>query len=239
MPPETDQITQQVLHKLLNYDPETGVFLWRVSRPNGVVPGHIAGWSQDGYTKISLMGKNYGAHRLAWLYVYGKWPTHGVDHISGDRSDNRIQNLRDIPNHLNAANRTRANSDSHTGVLGVSFRFGRWIARARLGSVLVHLGVYDSMEEAHCAYMEAKRKHYPDIYDEAPTPILDANRLTREKRLSAGLITHNGVTKSIVEWAHEAGISAKLLRQRLRRDRLPIDKALLNTDARGLRCSRG
>ena len=152
-------LTAAQLRERLEYAPETGVFRWKKvfgARRAGTVAGSI---STGGYWRLLIRPHGaFSAHRLAWLYVHGEWPTHQIDHINGNRLDNRIANLRDIPQSGNVQNRRRANADSTTGVLGVSPSRGRFGARIRLNNRLIWLGTYDTPGEAHAAYVSAKRK---------------------------------------------------------------------------------
>ena len=86
-------LTAERLRELLNYDPLTGVFSWRVNGRGRSGVGTVAGGSN--HKRIAIDKKEYFVHRLAWLYVHGCWPTEDIDHINGDPSDNRIANLRE------------------------------------------------------------------------------------------------------------------------------------------------
>ena len=97
------ELNQTYLHKAFNYDSETGLF----TKATGKNIGKGVGSKNNGYIFIKIKGSNYSAHRLAWLYVYGVWPTYHLDHINRLRDDNRINNLRDIPQHLNCLNSER------------------------------------------------------------------------------------------------------------------------------------
>lgn len=150
--------TQKRLKELLNYDPETGMFTWKVRTSNRVDMTKPAGaLSGDGYTKISVDGKQYKAHRLAFLYVNGSWPEEDVDHINGDRLDNRWRNLRDVCRRVNLENRRHATAKS--GLLGAYFfpHANCWKSAISLGNKTKHLGYFQSAEEAHQAYLVAKR----------------------------------------------------------------------------------
>jgi hypothetical protein len=142
------------LRELLHYDPETGIFIRRKtagpSRSGQVAGGHSAG----GYPVIMIDRRNYMAHRLAWLYVHGRHPTGVVDHINGDRADNRIANLRECSRLENARNqRGRASS----GLKGAYFG-RRWQSRIQVNGRTYYLGCFPTAEEAAKAYDEAARR---------------------------------------------------------------------------------
>ncbi|EWD85821.1 hypothetical protein L471_04520 [Klebsiella pneumoniae BIDMC 34] len=98
-------ITQELLRTLLEYDPQTGIFRWKIKASSSAHPGDIAGCIDgQGYRVIRIYGKNRKAHRLAWLYVYGDEPE-VIDHIDRNRSNNAIENLRAVTFSQNSANR--------------------------------------------------------------------------------------------------------------------------------------
>lgn len=152
----------EALRDDLDYDASSGVFRWRhgVRTGNGALrlkPMDIAGTrSSDGYWQIRWRGKIYRAHRLAWLHVYGRWPSKLIDHINGDPLDNRIANLREASYALNNAN-SRIRKNNKSGYKGVSWseNAGRWGAWFSLHGKTRHLGYFDSPEAAHEAYFEA------------------------------------------------------------------------------------
>lgn len=161
MSKETIALSAETLRELLSYDHDTGQFtrLKAVARKTKV--GSIAGWKDaQGYIQVTVNGNRHKAHRLAWLYVYGHWPTGQIDHINGNRSDNRLLNLRDASHGENVQNRRRANSNSKTGILGVSLHrpTGRWKAQIRIDQKSIHLGLFDTKEAARDAYLTAKRR---------------------------------------------------------------------------------
>jgi len=151
-----DPLTADQLRTLLDYDPATGIFIWR-DRPdirpsaNSGRRGKPAGTPRlNGYIGICINGRHRFAHRLAWLYVHGRWPPIEIDHINEDRADNRIANLRESTHGQNNT-RSKARRDNRSGVLGV-FRCGnRWQAQIMHEGAKYHLGVYATIEEAKTA----------------------------------------------------------------------------------------
>lgn len=150
-------LTQEELKRTLKYNTATGEFI-RVKN------GKIAGSKhKSGYIRIKITAKkSYLAHRLAWLYVYGEMPTKLVDHINGDGYDNRIENLRQATNAENLQNMRNATSRSQSKFLGVSpiKSNGKYEANLRLNYEKFYLGSFDTPEEAHKAYIKAKRQKH-------------------------------------------------------------------------------
>ena len=152
------ELTAGRLKSLLDYDPETGVFTRKIRTSNRITVGDVAGFLHvTGYWVIKIDGKAFKGHRLAWLYIYGCWPTHEIDHINGDPADNRIENLRDITHAHNVQNLRKARSDNASGFLGVHKVAAGWKVNIQLDHVPMKLGTYDTPEEAHQVYLEAKR----------------------------------------------------------------------------------
>jgi hypothetical protein len=155
-------ITQQQLKDLLAYDLETGIFHWKVKPSKRFPAGMQAGSNVHGYIRIHIKGKLYGAHRLAWLYVYGHHPSDQIDHINGNPSDNRISNLREADSVQNAQNRRRPQKNNSTGLLGVAYdkTKNRYRARIYINGKRTYIGKFKTPEEAHAAYIQAKRTHH-------------------------------------------------------------------------------
>lgn len=153
-------ITHARLKQLLRYDYVTGVFTWNVSSRGHKKIGRKAGWKDNqGYLHIRLDGVLYPAHRLAWLYVTGEWPKGGfVDHINTNPSDNKWDNLRDATKRVNQENRRRPGRNNKSGFLGVSPNGQRWSASIVSHRMKKHLGTFDTPEQAHEAYVVAKRE---------------------------------------------------------------------------------
>jgi hypothetical protein len=153
-----DQLTRARLVELLASEPDTGRFIWRRSKGRSKA-GTVAGVDCNGYTQIGIDRRLYYAHRLAWLFVHGSWPTEQIDHINGLKSDNRIRNLRSVSAEVNNQNRRRARRDCVSGWQGVHLdtETGRFIARIKSAGKLTRLGTYQEPAAAHGAYLIAKR----------------------------------------------------------------------------------
>ena len=145
---------------LLDYDPLTGAFRWKIYRNSQALAGQPAGsLNVHGYVVIKVDGVFYLAHRLAWLMVYGSFPAEHLDHVNHKRADNRISNLRLACRQENAKNRTKSrnNTTGHTGVYQVPG--GKWIGRISVQGRLVNLGTFSSLEDAVAARSTAKKQY--------------------------------------------------------------------------------
>ena len=146
------------LSDLLDYDPETGALTWKVRR-GGIKAGTTAGrLDVDGYRRVMVNGKDLKAHRLAFLFMTGKWPELPIDHVNGVKDDNRWSNLREVTTQVNLQNRHKSNSTNKSGLLGVFERHGRFRSSLWVGGKSKHLGTFDTAEEAHQKYLDEKRK---------------------------------------------------------------------------------
>ena len=155
-------LTANALRDLLAYEPLTGTFLWRVGFSNGIKVGDVAGSkTNQGYLRIRVLGRQYQAHRLAWLHTHGEWPVADIDHIDGDHANNAIANLRDVARGINMQNQRRARSNNTSGFLGVSPNGSGWIARIKIDGRYRYLGTFSAPADAGAAYIEAKRIHHP------------------------------------------------------------------------------
>ena len=151
-------VTQEQLRELLDYDQETGIFTWKVRTTKSIHIGDVAGnvHITSGYRRISIFGSLYYAHRLAWLYVYGKIPLVVIDHKNSVRDDNRIVNLREANRSQNSAHRAPMGK---SGFMGVCYhkRTGKWRAKIRKDHVERYLGIFDAPEAAGAAYDSAAK----------------------------------------------------------------------------------
>lgn len=141
-------LTQSELKSKLTYDPLTGIFTWLVGsfkdKQAGCVSGNLP---DDGYWIIRINKKTYQAHRLVYLYVYGEFPNGLLDHIDRNRINNKLNNLRPATDALNSKNQTIYKNNS-TGYHGVTAHGKHWRARINIDGHKVHLGVFDTIEEA-------------------------------------------------------------------------------------------
>ena len=146
---KTQLLTQQRLKEVVKYDRRKGLFYWKVSTgkvSRGAVAGHT---DTAGYTKISIDGVKYFAHRLAWFYVHGVWPLQNIDHKDLCRSNNRLTNLRDIGQSLNGLNGPirRNNSSGYTGV-SYDARRRSWVAYIHQNYRKTHVGAFTNRQQA-------------------------------------------------------------------------------------------
>jgi hypothetical protein len=152
---------------LLDYDPHTGVFTWKLSA--GVKKaGSIAGSSKGGcgYIRISLAKVSYRAHRLAWFYVYGEWPSLHVDHINRNRQDNRISNLRLVTQQQNLQNMSKRlkKACTYKGVTPLTNNKDKFVAQIRYDGKQRKLGIFATPEEAHQAYCVEAQKRFGEFF---------------------------------------------------------------------------
>lgn len=151
---------QKYLKEIIDYDYLSGRFTWRAKRPGTRGVGALAGNPMNnGYWQINIDGSGYLAHRLAFLWVNGEWPACCVDHINGDRADNRWENLRQASYGENQQN-MKLDKRNKSGFRGVSWSksTGKWQASIQVNKVPRHLGFFDSPEVAGQAYLQAKSR---------------------------------------------------------------------------------
>lgn len=152
--------TQERLKQVVEYNSDTGVFIWKVSTGRRVKAGDVTGAANPPfYGRIQIDGVRYVSSRIAWLYVYGEYPTVLIDHINTDISDNRITNLRLATVSDNVKN-TRVQKGSKTGVKGVTYStssIGKFEARIGHNGKNYYLGIFNTIEQAK-QVLDQKRK---------------------------------------------------------------------------------
>ncbi len=160
----TTTLTAEYLRSVLHYEPETGIFTWKVRTANRVKVGDVAGCPDGrGYLQIRVQSRKYQAHRLAWLYVYGEWPKDQLDHINRIRTDNRISNLREVTNKQNLQNAGKRsnNTSGHSGVRWYR-QSSKWVACITHNYKRIHLGFFATIEEAIAARKAAEKLYWAD-----------------------------------------------------------------------------
>lgn len=154
-------ILEDEIFRKLSYNRLTGVFIWNCEGTRGVKAGDVAGSkTKDGYIMLSVGGKKVLAHRVAWLFEHGNFPYGKIDHKNRNKSDNRIENLRNANSEQNAQNRTK-NIKNTSGYKGVVWhkRDKKWQAAITIKGKCIHLGYYENAESAYLAYVEASKKY--------------------------------------------------------------------------------
>lgn len=155
-------ITAERVRSAIHYDPDRGVF----TRLDGPFAGKTAGSPNSlGYIHIQIDGTLYKAHRLAWLYVTGKWPEASIDHINTIKNDNRFVNLRSATHSQNCANK-RPTANNTSGSKGVHWktRNGKWCAQIAVKGKKKHLGLFSDKAEAEKCYAEAATKCFGEFW---------------------------------------------------------------------------
>jgi len=156
-------LTQECLKEALSYDPLTGNFVW-IKRRGGRKFGAIAGClNRYGYRVITVWCNVYTAHRLAWLYVYGVFPSGGIDHINGSKDDNRIANLREATELQNSWNQCREKGVSgHKNVVWRESK-KRWQVRMHINGKKRAFGSFIDVEEANQRAIEVRDQHHGEF----------------------------------------------------------------------------
>lgn len=159
------KLTCEVIRELLDYDPETGIFIWkprerkwfRTNNAYRTWNTRFAGKQAltaniRGYRVGAVLNSVVNAHRLAWLYVHGRWPKGHIDHINSVRGDNRIINLREATRAENRWN-SKMMCNNTSGLRGVRlYPHGRWRARIYVNGRFKHLGYFNTPEAAYGVY---------------------------------------------------------------------------------------
>jgi Demerecviridae HNH endonuclease len=166
------------LAEYVSYCPQSGIVTWKVAPRYAIRVGDpVTSLNSYGYVQACIARRPYLAHRIGWALTHGEWPAVMIDHINGDRADNRIVNLRLATGAQNQANRT-ARKDSKTGLRGVRFdkKTGKFSAQIQVGG-------FDTAEEAHAEFIRMAKFCYGEF---APTALIHAVRSRIEPELIGG-----------------------------------------------------
>jgi hypothetical protein len=151
-------LTAHQLRKLITYNPRTGVFRWKMSGGRAKNGKRAGGSDRRRIYQIRIDGRLYRATRLAWLYVTGEWPKHGVSCINRDRSDIRWANLRETTQSQRQASIAPEN---RLGVKGIWItKGGKFVAAIRIAGQKKYLGSFDTIQEAGGAYAKAAKNAF-------------------------------------------------------------------------------
>lgn len=148
----------EYLKTQMSYDHLTGHIAWKERRPGRSKKENVGYTSKYGYRYVSMDGGNYFVHRLAWYLYYGEDPSGVIDHKDGDRSNNRIENLRLGTQSQNMQNQKACRSNNQSGYLGVAVHFAGFTAQINVKGKKIHLGLFQDPAEAHQAYLDKKRE---------------------------------------------------------------------------------
>lgn len=159
-------LTQEKLKALLHYDPETGVFTRLITVADNAKAGDEAGWIETaGYRMIRICGVTYKTHRLAWLFVHGKFPDSFLDHRDKNRANNQILNLREATPSMNSMYKGKLKNNT-SGFKGVY-----WVEKLKKFKVMCsvktkqhYLGLFLTAEEASEVYQAFAKKHFGEFY---------------------------------------------------------------------------
>lgn len=154
------KLTQDRLKELLDYDPETGVFTWKIRVNNKKIRTVAGSIDKEGYCIICLDGKKHRSHRLAFLYMEGYLPENCVDHIDRNKNNNKWDNLREVSHTCNMRNRD-IQKNNKSGIIGISWnkRDNNWLASIRISNKSFYLGYYINLIDAVKARWQAEKKY--------------------------------------------------------------------------------
>ena len=153
-------LTADILRSVLHYDADSGLFTRLTGRYKGKIAGSVGG---AGYIQITVCGIKENGHRLAWLYMTGEWPTHGLDHRNLIKTDNRWENLRPATKQQNNYNRGLTVKNK-SGYKGVSRCGNRWRAQCRVNGINYSIGYFLDPASASSAYQDFARMHHGEFF---------------------------------------------------------------------------
>jgi len=147
-------LTANSMATIFSYFPERGVLVWNIGRRKGLDAGSQ---NDRGYLVICVNNRRYKAHHLIWLRHYGEWPSQAIDHINGNKLDNRVENLRLATHQQNMWNRRAKGGRPLKGITRVG---NKWAAQIRVNGTTLHLGYFSTPEAAHNAYVAKARETF-------------------------------------------------------------------------------
>jgi HNH endonuclease len=152
-------LTADEVRRILDYNPESGEFHWRVKMNSLSMPGYLAGTKRkSGHWQICIGGKLYLSHRLAWFYMHGCWPPEQVDHVDNNPANNRLVNLRLANSSQNNANKPPRRKIGK----GLFYRekYDSFAVRIKVRGKMIHIGIFRNEEDAKSAYFAAAKQHF-------------------------------------------------------------------------------
>ena len=157
-----NKLTQYIIKKLLNYDPTTGILIWKIRMGPRAQIGGAAGClnKKDGYRRVKINGTSYLVHRLIWLWVYGYLPEKIIDHKDRNPGNNKVENLRESSQSCNIRNK-KIMSNNKSGVTGVSLdkKRNQWVAYINTSQKRIYLGSFKKFEKAVKTRWVAEKKY--------------------------------------------------------------------------------
>lgn len=160
--PQPPHLTAEYVNSLFSLDRETGELYWRSDRPSAQCKGRKAGSVKKGRCIIAICQERYPRYHLVFLMVNGRWPADTIDHINGDSLDDRPSNLREATRKQNLYNKKpRPRRDGLPA--GVYRHVGHYSSRITHDGVCHFLGRYDTAEDAHAAYLKARKEHFGEF----------------------------------------------------------------------------
>lgn len=151
-------ITRERILEFLEFNPETGDFLWKKNKGTAR-SGRLAGCvRKNGYRSIDIDCRRYLCHRLAWVVMHGRMPDNVIDHIDGNKLNNRPGNLRDVVQRINFHNQTKPRKNNTSGYKGVTWskQHRKYVAQIMVNRKQINLGLFRDPTEAHKRYLRAK-----------------------------------------------------------------------------------
>lgn len=189
-------ITQKRLKEVFDYNGETGMFTWKITKSSKSIKGNLAGSVSDkGYLTVRIDGGFYRLHRLAWLYITGSHPEGQIDHIDRNKTNNKFNNLRITSNTENCRNKTM-NKSNTTGVTGIYWRKStkKWQVSIKVNYKSVHIGCFNNLKDAITARKDANKKYkFSDNHGTKVNSGTDMVRMDEHRPLTTRYSAHSSI----------------------------------------------